>query len=194
MRRQKDKQTSIQKQPQAYLDPHKLPVRFATPDATSDSGERRITVERERVVLARRVQRVAMKIAVPLTSYYGVTVRLIPGETEEQDKVAVVLAHPDKALEIPLFEAEDDDAVVTCWKEWGAALGLPLFVEHQDGGMMPADVREGGFEQNTARVYPRRGYAFLAGRRPRFLVRRKEGFPQHPPKIWRNECEIIARD
>jgi hypothetical protein len=175
------------------LDPAHLPLRFAAPDAAADGGERRVTLEREQVVLARRVGRVAMRIAVPLTSYRGVAVRLVPGRTEDEDRVAVVLTHPDRALDVPLFEAEEEDIVVAEWKLWGNTLGLPLLVEHQDGGMMPADVREGGF-QSTARVYPRRRYALLAGRRPRFLVRRKPGEPAESPIVYRDLHEITAPD
>lgn len=173
------------------LDPSHLPLKFAAPDAAADGGERRITLEREQVVLARRVGRVAMRIAVPLTSYRGVAVRLVPGATEAEDKVAVVLTHVDRAFDVPLFESEEEDIVVSEWKMWGNTLGLPLLVEHQDGGMMPADVREGGFEASP-KVYPRRRYALLAGRRPRFLVRRATTFLSESPVVYKGLPEITA--
>lgn len=174
------------------LDPRHLPVRFAAPDAAADGGERRITLERERVVMSRRVGRVAMRIAVPLVSYQGVIVRLVPGVTEDEDRVAIILAHPDRALDVPLFETGDDEDVVAQWQLWGNTLGLPLLIEARDGSMTAADVREGGLTAERAK--PRRRHSLLSGRRPRFLVRRKVGRVAEQPVVLHEWREIIARD
>ncbi len=174
----------------ARLDPAFLPVRFAAPDAAADGGERRITLDREEVVMARRVGRTAMRLRVPMDSFRGVAVKLIAGLTEGEDRIAIILAHRDRALDVTLYEAEDDTDVVAEWRRWGATLGLPLLVEDFEGRLTEPYDQMGAVE--IGRPRPRRRRSFLA-RRPRFLTRRKAGRPAEEPAVH-GEYEMFARD
>ena len=96
--------------------------------------------------MARRISDVAMKIALPLTAYRGVAIRIVPGMTEDEDRVAVVLSHADAALEVPLYEADDDENVIAEWRLWASTLGLPLLMEGMDGHTVAAENRLGEIE------------------------------------------------
>ncbi|MET0313458.1 MAG: DUF6101 family protein, partial [Hansschlegelia sp.] len=111
------------------LDPFALPVRFAAPDAAADGGERRVTLECGRVLMDRIIGSISMRIAVPLSAYSGVVVRLAPADKAEADRVEILLAHRDRALDVPLgCEPHDGDHVAE-WRSWSKALNLPLLIE-----------------------------------------------------------------
>jgi hypothetical protein len=158
---------------QRRIDPARLPARFVGPDAAANDGERAIVLDPERVVLARRLGQVAMKIELPLTSYRGVAVRILPGETELEDRMSVTLVHTDRALDVPLFEASDDSDIIAEWRLWGATLNLPLLLEGLDGRVVAAETRLGNMVVDAAR--PRRRQAYLGNRRTRFAARRRMG-------------------
>lgn len=170
------------------LDPARLSLSFGNPVESAGSDER--SVEAERVALARRIGDAAAKIALPLNAYRGVAIRVVPGMTEEEDRVAIVLSHADATLEVPLYEADDDSDVIAEWRLWGSTLGLPLLMEGFDGRTVAAETKLG--EVGVDRPRPRRRYALLAGRRPRFLTRRRTGKPSLVPFVHFGEREIIA--
>jgi hypothetical protein len=172
------------------LDPAHLPLCFISPDASADGGERAVTLDIDRVVMARRISDVAMKIALPLSSYRGVAIRLVPGMTEDEDRVAVVLSHVDAALEVPLYAADDDENVIAEWRLWASTLGLPLLMEGMDGHTVAAENRLGEIEVDRPRA--RRRHSLLSGRRPRFLTRRRTGKLPLVPFVHRDEREIIS--
>lgn len=147
-------------------------------------------LDTDRVVMARRLGAVAMKIALPLSAYRGVALRLIPGMTEEEDRIAIVLSHADSGFEVPLYEAEDDSDVIAEWRLWGNVLGLPLLMEGLDGRTVAAENRLGEIVVEPPR--PRRRRSFLSARRPRFLTRRRTGRLPLVPFVHRDEREIIA--
>lgn len=174
------------------LDPFALPVRFAAPDAAADGGERRVTLEAGRVVVDRMVRSVSMRIAVPLNCFSGVAVRVAPGDKPDCDRVEVVLAHRDRALDVPLHESAPDGDGLAEWRSWGRALKLPLLVEELDGRRSTPATLLGLVE--VGRPRPRRRHSLLAGRRPRFLVKRRTGKLTAETKVNRGEREIIARN
>ena len=67
----------------------------------------------------------------------------------------------------------DEDEAIAAWRDLGRSSGLPLLLEGRDGGLS-APYPQLGAVALGARHY-RRQYAYLQGRRPRFLVRRKTG-------------------
>jgi hypothetical protein len=174
------------------LDPHGLPLRFQAPDAAADGGERRVTLESGRVVVDRMVRRVAMRIAVPLSTFTGVAMRVAPGDLPEDDRVEVVLAHRDRALDVPLADAPHDGDALADWRSWGRALNLPLLVEDLDGTRRTPGTRLGALE--VSRPRPRRGRGFLKGRRTRFQAKRSVGRLTDETPVRRGEREIIARN
>jgi hypothetical protein len=176
----------------ARLDPFALPVRFAAPDAAADGGERRVTLESGRVLVDRVLRSVVMRIAVPLSTFSGVAVRVAPGETPAADRVEIVLAHRDRALDVPLAEGPHDVDGLAEWRSWGRALQLPLLIEELDGRRMTPYAQIGALEIGRPRA--RRRYALLKGRRTRFQAKRRTGELTPETPVFRCEREIIARD
>lgn len=173
---------------QRRLDPADLPVRFAVADRACTDGNRSVVLDAERVVLARRLGPIAMKIALPVSSYRGIAMRIeMHAEEGGADRVTVILAHRDRALDIVLFEAQDDRDVIAEWRLWASTLGLPLLIEGLDGHLVAAESRLGSV--TAGRPSPRRRYAFLAGRRPRFLTRRRMGAAPQVPVVFREDDE-----
>jgi hypothetical protein len=168
------------------LDPFALPVRFAASDAVADERVREIELHRTRVVVRRQLSGMRMALNLPVSAFAGVALRLVAGD------VAVVLAHKDPGLALPLFlSAEADDATAQ-WRSWGAVLGLPLLVEHDDGWHEP-------FAQLGAlRVSPvrprRRRRSPLKRRRATMPLRRARGHLTAATPVHRGEREIIARN
>lgn len=173
------------------LDPFALPVRFSAPDAGADGGERRVTLESGRVVVDRMVRSISMRIAVPLSTFSGVVVRLLPSDQPEADRVEVLLAHRDRAFDVPLASEPHDGDALAEWRSWGRALKLPLLVEDIDGTRRTPTARVGAIE--VGRPRPRRGRGFLKGRRTRFAAKRRVARLTPATPVHRDEREIIAR-
>ena len=84
------------------LDPFALPVRFAASDAAADERVRHVELHRERVVVRRSLARHAhgaQHAGLGLCRRFAALTR---GEGEA-GRVAVMLAHKDPALALPLF-------------------------------------------------------------------------------------------
>jgi len=170
------------------LDPHALPVRYAASDAAADGQTRDIELHRERVVLRRSVRGVRMALNMPLTAFTGVALKMMPGE----GAVAVVLAHDDPGLVLPLAVTDEADEAFAEWHGWAEALGLPLLVA-DEVGFRKAFPKLGEIE--TGRPSPRRRRrSALKARRPGILMRRMVGRISNASPVRRGEREIIARD
>jgi hypothetical protein len=174
------------------LDPFSLPVRFAAPDAAADGGERRVTLESGRVLVDRMVRSMAMRIAVPLVQFSGVAIRLAPGEKPEADRVEVVLAHRDRALDVPLATEPFDGDGLAEWRSWGRSLNLPLLIEELDGVRRTPTETLGALAIGRPRA--RRLHSLLKGRRTRFQAKRRTGKLTAETPVHRDEREIIARN
>lgn len=83
--------------------------------------------------------------------------------------------------------AESD--VVAEWRRIAAASGLVLMVMDGEGTLTTAQPQIGRLRLGAVRI--RRGHGLLAGRRPRFLVRRKTARLGARPQVHRNE-RVIA--
>jgi len=172
------------------LDPFALPVRYAASDAAADGRVRDIELHRERVVVRRRVSGMPMALNMPLSAFAGVALRVIGGENEAA--VAVVLAHKDPGLVLPLFVTREADEAMAEWRTWGAVLGLPLLVDDGNGLREPF-ARLGGV--SLADVQPRRRRRnAVRKRRPSILMRRLPGKLTYATPVHRDEREIIARN
>jgi hypothetical protein len=170
------------------LDPHSLPVRYAANDAAADGQTRDIELHRERVVLRRSVGGMRMAFNMPLTAFNGVALRMMPGE----GAVAVVLAHDDPGLVLPLHITDEADEAFTEWHDWAETFGLPLLVE-DEVGFRKALPQLGEIQAGRPRPRRRRRSG-LKGRRPAILLRRMVGRMSDASPVHRGEREIIARD
>jgi hypothetical protein len=168
------------------LDPFALPVRYAASDMAADGRVREIELHRTRVVVRRSLAGMRMALNMPVAAFAGVGLRLMVGEA------AVVLAHKDPGLALPLFLSNGADDVTAAWRSWGAVLGLPLLVEDEDGWREPF-ARLGALR--IARLRPRRRRrSVLRRRRPTMPLRRARGELTAATPVHRGEREIIARN
>ena len=85
------------------LDPYALPVRFSACDPAADAQVREIELHRERVVVRRSLSGMRMALNMPVSAFSGVGLRVM--QSEGRAAVAVVLAHADPALALPLAPA-----------------------------------------------------------------------------------------
>ena len=141
--------------------------------AANDNGPR----DPVKTVTVRRMLEqsgVAIKVKVPVTEFIGVAVATAISE-EGMLTSSIELVHSDSELNYRVFEEEGNHSVVAEWQNWGKKLRLPLFIKAGDGAYMPYSQHvDGVMVGNTA---SRRKLVAEAGRRPRFLNRRKPGQP-----------------
>ncbi len=115
---------------------------------------------------------VAIKVKVPVDEFIGVAVSTSITE-EGVLSSAIELVHGDPELNYRVFEEIGNANVVAEWQNWGKKLRLPLFIKAGDGNLLPYSQQVDGVALGAASG--RRKLAAEAGRRPRFLNRRKPG-------------------
>ena len=173
------------------LDPFALPVRYAASDAAADEQMREVELHRTRVVVRRSLAGMRMALNLPVSAFAGVGLRLVAEAGGMH--AAVVLAHRDPGLALPLYIATEAGDAVADWRSWGAVLGLPLLVEHEDGSWREPFARLGALR--IAEVRPRRRRrSALKRRRPSIPLRRGCGRVTEATPVHRGEREIIARN
>ncbi len=171
------------------LDPYTLPVRgSARGGGTAGTA---FILDREHAIVQRqRHTGQPFTLTVPLTSYRGVAVRMEPAGAAGHVRVFVELLHDDPALTLPLIVGDEPEDVAADWQAWGRALNLPLLVVGQDGSVSAPLGDLGGVITGPSKS--RRRHSFFAGRRPRFLTRRKTGHSRPTERLTFRE--IIARN
>jgi hypothetical protein len=155
------------------LDPLSLPIRFDARDARADGGLRHVEISRDRVVLRRAVRGMRMAINVRVHDFLGLAVRAA------EDGHLLVLVHRDPSLSIPLFASCDRAEVDQSAQHWGATLALSLIDEDTIDAAQPAPRR--------------RRHNVIRSRRPKILMRRRNGGAVDTMPVYRGEREIIAR-
>lgn len=115
---------------------------------------------------------VAIKIKVPVDEFVGVAVSTSISE-EGLLSSTIELVHGDPELNYRVFEEIGNANVVAEWQNWGRKLRLPLFIKAGDGNLLPYSQQVDGVALGASSS--RRKLAAEAGRRPRFLNRRKPG-------------------
>jgi hypothetical protein len=172
------------------LDPFALPARYAASDAAADGQVRDIELHRRRVVVRRTLSGMRMALNLPVAAFAGVALKLTAGA--DGAEAAVMLAHKDPGLALPLFVSCEGDDATAEWRVWGAVLGLPLLVEEEDG-WREVFARLGGLRLGEVRARRRR-HSVLRKRRPSILMRRQPGRLGAATPVYRGEREIIARN
>lgn len=115
---------------------------------------------------------VAIKIKVPVDEFVGVAVSTSISEDGLLSST-IELVHGDPELNYRVFEEVGNANVVAEWQNWGRKLRLPLFIKAGDGNLLPYSQQVDGVALGVSTS--RRKLAAEAGRRPRFLNRRKPG-------------------
>lgn len=148
---------------------------FTTPKvgAANDNGPREPA---KTVTIRRQLHQsgVAVKIKVPVDEYIGVAVSTHITEDGVLSS-AIELVHGDPDLNYRVFEETGNGNVVAEWQNWGKKLRLPLFIRAGDGSLVPYSQQVDGVA--LGQTSSRRRLVAEAGRRPRFLNRRKPGQP-----------------
>jgi hypothetical protein len=173
------------------LDPFVLPVRFAASDVAADGRVRDVELHRERVVVRRTLAGMRMAFNLPLSAFSGVGLRVMMSSAGAH--CAVVLAHKDPSLALPLFLSGEVDDAMDEWRRWAAALGLPLLLHDEGAGWCDAFARIGALRVSSVRPRRRR-HSVLRKRRPSLLMRRQPGTRDAAMPVHRGEHEIIARN
>jgi hypothetical protein len=112
--------------------------------------------------------------------------------TSGEGAVAVVLAHDDPGLTLPLAVTDEADEAFAEWHGWAETLSLPLLVADAVG-YRKAFPKLGEIEAGRPRPRRRRRSS-LKARRPAILMRRMTGRVTDASPVHRGEREIIARD
>jgi hypothetical protein len=149
------------------------PFTARRPGAANDNGPFEPT---KTVTVRRQLQHsgIAVKIKVPVDEYVGVAVST--HITEDGVLLsAIELVHGDPDLNYRVFEETGNSNVVAEWQNWGKKLRLPLYIRAGDGSLVPYSQHVDGVALGSNSS--RRKLAAEAGRRPRFLNRRKPGQP-----------------
>jgi hypothetical protein len=181
------------------LDPAALPHRFrydtgVDPRTGRPMGEAAVILDGTMVQVCRRLPSgIPMAMRLPMAAFEGVAVRMSddPSDPDGEGLVILELLHRDPHLSLPLSVARDLDDVVADWKAWARVLMLPKLLVETDGSWRSLETRLGAVE--VAPVKPRRRRSILAGRRPRFLTRRKVGVRGRDTVVI-EKCEIFGRE
>lgn len=155
------------------LDPFRLPqtVSYATRDA---DGDVMFSISDRGAVIKRVLEHsgLPVTVALPSRAFKGVAARAMD-DGHGNVTVTLELMHEDASLSVPLLVANDLDDVAADWRAWATAYRLPMLLVEADGVARTLD-ESAGFAARLLPAKPRRKRA-TAQRRPRFLVRRKQG-------------------
>lgn len=153
----------------------RAPVRLEAADPRADDRRRVVMLARDKIVIARGVEGVFMRIALKARAYRGVLLRL--ADLDEQGfHYEVHLAHRDPDFGVPLAQTTEESEARVAWGLWARYFELPMLVERVEG-IYETERPMIGAVQFSAPGLRRKGRGFLK-RRPRFLTRRKLGRPE----------------
>lgn len=126
------------------------------------------------------IQRIAgVRILRKSADWKGVALRLA-NPTGDDSSFELVLTSGD-GRSIKIATVDEDDAIAL-WRSCGQASGQPLLLEGVDGSLSAPYPLLGRVALGSITI--RRRYAFLNGRRPRFLARRKTArLPERPVMV-----------
>lgn len=113
----------------------------------------------------------------------GIALRLAGGAIADDERFQLALTAGD-GRSVTVAVLDQDDAIAV-WRDAGRVSGLPLLLETSDGAITEPYPQVGRVALGAIRI--RRRHALLAGRRPRFLTRRKTGRLPERPVVIRGE-------
>lgn len=131
-----------------------------------------------------RIERVGpVRILRGGAGWRGIALRLAGGAIADDDRFQLALTAGD-GRSVVVAVLDQDDAIAV-WRDAGRVSGLPLLLETSDGAITEPYPQIGRLALGPTRI--RRRHALLAGRRPRFLTRRKTGRLPERPVVIRGE-------
>ena len=162
--------------------------RLEASDGRADERRRVVLVARDRVVIARSVAGIFMRILLTPSAYRGILLRLASLD-DAGFHYEIHLAHHDPDLDVLLGQCDDEAEAHAEWNLWSRFLELPTLVERVEGACEPARPLIG--EVVASEPGPRRRGCGLGSRRARFLTCRKMGRPELCVRV-ESERELFA--
>jgi hypothetical protein len=167
----------------------KTVAHFIAADRRADGGQRRVSVAAEGVSIDRRVAGIAMRLALPIGCFRGVSLSLL--ENARGSFYRVALDHPDPELRVTLAESASESEIAPEWKAWAGFFGLPRIALAPGQDPLFPDSRLGGTPV-IGEVHPRKRGWPLKSRRSAFSGQRAAGLPSRMPVVHRGEREIVC--
>jgi hypothetical protein len=141
---------------------------FVAADPRADGGQRRVSLAAEAVYIDRRVAGVAMRLALPIGCFRGVSLAVL--ENARGFFYRVALDHADPELAVTLAESDSESDIAPEWKAWARFFNLPRLTFSPDGSPVVFDRRLGalvlGAVQPRKRGWPlKKRRSAISGRR-----------------------------
>jgi hypothetical protein len=126
------------------------------------------------------IERIAgVRILRKSAEWKGVALRLADPAGDSSNFELVLTSGDGRSIRIATV---DEDNAIALWRSCGQASGQPLLLEGLDGSLSAPYPLLGRVALGSITI--RRRYAFLNGRRPRFLARRKTSrMPERPVMV-----------
>jgi Family of unknown function (DUF6101) len=166
-------------------------INLTLPDSRADDRRRKVELTRQRIILRRTVEGIAMHLQLPISAYRGVALCLSEAAGGDAH-FELRLVHSDPEMCIRLARGEEEKAIIADWRSWLSFFALPPLLERELGCYVAADglSRLGALGVGISR--PRRRNATIANRRGRFGLRRKTGRLDRLAEVFAGEREIIC--
>lgn len=157
-------------------------------DPRADGGQRQISIAADAIAIDRRVGGVAMRLALPVKSFRGVSLALL--ENDRGAFYRVVLDHADPDLRVTLAELVHEREIGGEWRAWAEFFQLPRIAFGPGGGVIAVDLRLGALDLGA--VQPRKRGWPMKGRRSAISAKRTAGAKGRVQVVYRHEREIIC--
>jgi hypothetical protein len=164
--------------------PFKTVAHFVAADQRADGGQRRVSVAAEGVSIDRRLAGIAMRLALPIGCFRGVSLSRLDHAGGCFYRVA--LDHADPELRVTLAESASESEIAPEWTAWAGFFGLPRIA--------PAPGAQSVETLGVGEVPPRKRGWPLKQRRSAISARRMVGPEVRLQTVFRGEREIIARE
>ena len=168
----------------------KTVAHFVSADRRADGGQRRVSVAAEGVSIDRRVAGIAMRVALPIRCFRGVSLSLL--ENERGFFYRVALDHADPELRVTLAEAASESEIAWEWEAWAGFFGLPRMTFLPDESPAVFDCRLGALVLGA--VQPRKRGWPLQKRRSAISARRIAGPKGRIQAVFPDERETIGAE
>jgi len=162
---------------------------FVAADPRADGGKRRVSLAAHAVSIDRRVAGVAMRLALPIGCFRGVSLALLENACGFFYRVA--LDHADPELQVILAESDCQSDIAPEWKAWARFFDLPRLTFSPDERQV-LDRRLGALVIGA--VQPRKRGWPLKKRRSAISARRLAGPKGRVQAVFRGEREIVSTE
>lgn len=166
----------------------KTVAHFIAADQRADGGQRRVSVAAEYVSIDRRVAGIAMRLALPIGCFRGVSLSVLENAGGWFYRVA--LEHADPELGVTLAESASESEIAPEWKAWAGFFGLPRIAPTQ--GQRPVFLDCGQGTPVTGGIPSRKRGWPLKRRRSAISGRRFAGPSSRALAVFRGEREIAC--